>query len=100
MKKFGILLILIFLLSISATAETLTINSIDDANQEGVVIGVQSTTTSDLYAQDNLPLAEVKAFDTILLAETALETGDVNLVLGDKPVLDIYVADNTEYAKY
>ncbi len=98
MKKFGLILILIFLLSISGSAETLTVNTIEDANQSGVVVGLQSGTTSDLYAQVNLNDSEVKGYATILLAEAALENGDVNILLGDKPVLDVFVAEATEFA--
>lgn len=98
MKKFGLILILIFLLSISGSAKTLTIGTIADANQSGVVVGLQSGTTSDLYAQVNLNESEVIGYQTILLAEAALEIGDVNLLLGDKPVLDVFVAEATDYA--
>jgi len=45
-------------------------------------IGVQGQTTSDLYAADNLPNANVQAFDTMDLAIAALENGDVQFVLG------------------
>jgi len=37
-------------------------------------------------------------FDTILLAETALEVGDVHLIMGDKPVLDLYITTHSEFA--
>ena len=87
-----------FLLSVSGSAKTLTVNTIADANQSGVVVGLQSGTTSDLYAQVNLNDSEVVGYATILLAEAALEIGDVNILLGDKPVLDVFVAEATDYA--
>lgn len=80
------------------SAKTITISKIADANASGVEIGVQSGTTSDIYAEDNLPDATVKGYDTILLAESALETGDVDLIMGDKPVLDVWIATHSDYA--
>ena len=59
-------------------------------------IGVQGQTTSDLYAADNLPNANVQAFDTMDLAIAALENGDVQFVLGDLPTLAYYAVDNSD----
>ena len=47
-------------------------------------LGVQSGTTSDTYAAENLPNANVMGYDTIDLAVAALEQGDVDFVLGGK----------------
>ncbi|SVB33770.1 uncharacterized protein METZ01_LOCUS186624, partial [marine metagenome] len=56
-------------------------------------LGVQSGTTSDTYAADNLPNANVMGYDTIDLAIGALEQGDVDFVLGDLPTLKFYQTD-------
>ena len=57
-------------------------------------LGVQSGTTSDVYAADSLANAEVSGFDTIDLAIEALKQGDVDFVLGDLPTLKFYQADS------
>jgi ABC-type amino acid transport substrate-binding protein len=57
-------------------------------------LGVQSGTTSDTYAADELANADVSGFDTIDLAIEALKQGDVDFVLGDLPVLKFYEADS------
>ena len=64
------------------------------AGTEGYVIGVQSGTTADSYAADNLPNTTVMGYDTIDLAVAALEQGDVDFVLGDLPTLMFYQADS------
>ncbi|MHA2504596.1 MAG: transporter substrate-binding domain-containing protein, partial [Candidatus Kariarchaeaceae archaeon] len=92
------LLVALLALSVVGTASAVTITSVDDLNVEGMVIGVQTGTTSDLYAQDELDLATINGYDTILLAEQALEAGDVNVILGDKPVLDLYASDKEEWS--
>jgi ABC-type amino acid transport substrate-binding protein len=58
-------------------------------------LGVQSGTTSDTYAADNLPNANVMGYDSIDLAIAALELGDVDFVLGDLPTLKFYQADSS-----
>ena len=57
-------------------------------------LGVQSGTTSDVYAAESLANAEVSGFDTIDLAIEALKLGDVDFVLGDLPTLKFYQADS------
>ena len=57
-------------------------------------LGVQSGTTSDTYAAESLPNAQVSGFDTIDLAIEALKQGDVDFVLGDLPTLKFYQADS------
>ena len=57
-------------------------------------LGVQSGTTSDTYAAENLPNADVMGYDSIDLAIAALELGDVDFVLGDLPTLKFYQADS------
>ena len=57
-------------------------------------LGVQSGTTSDTYAAENLPNANVMGDDSIDLAVAALQQGDVDFVLGDLPTLKFYQADS------
>ncbi|MHA2254245.1 MAG: transporter substrate-binding domain-containing protein [Candidatus Kariarchaeaceae archaeon] len=100
MKKLliPILCVILLISSTGIVAKTITIDTIDDANADGVKIGVQSGTTSDLYAEDNLPKAEVLGYENILLALDALKIDDVHLVMGDKPVLLNWLEDETGYA--
>ncbi|MCH8906391.1 MAG: transporter substrate-binding domain-containing protein [Candidatus Heimdallarchaeota archaeon] len=84
--------------TISTSPLVVHINIVSDANVAGIKIGVQSGTTSDIYGTNELPHAEILGYDTILLAETALEIGDVHLIMGDKPVLDLYVSTHSAYA--
>ena len=98
MKKLKMTLILAILaLSVISSATAVTITSIDDVDVEGMVVGVQSGTTSDLYAQDNFQHAKINGYESILIAEQAFEAGDVNVIMGDKPVLDAYAKDKSEY---
>jgi len=59
-------------------------------------LGVQSATTSDTYAAESLPNAQVSGFDTIDLAIEALKQGDVDFVLGDLPTLKFYQAADSD----
>ena len=59
-------------------------------------LGVQSGTTSDVYAAESLANAEVSGFDTIDLAIEALKQGDVDFVLGDLPTLKFYQAADSD----
>jgi ABC-type amino acid transport substrate-binding protein len=63
------------------------------ASTGNYTLGVQSGTTSDTYAAENLPNANVMGYDSIDLAIAALEVGDVDFVLGDLPTLKFYQAD-------
>jgi len=57
-------------------------------------IGVQSGTTGEAYANDNLPDGStVVPFENILQAFQALQNGDVQGVVNDKPVTEAVVAD-------
>lgn len=91
-------MILAILLPTTTVAQTLQIVDVSDANVSGIKIGVQTGTTSDIYGINQLPLATIVGYDTILLAETALEIGDVHLIMGDKPVLDLYVSTRSDFA--
>jgi ABC-type amino acid transport substrate-binding protein len=81
---------------ILASVNSPEIEDVSDLNSDSIKIGVQSGTTSDLYAQENLPDAEVQGFDSFDLAIAALEAGDVHFVLGDLPVLAYYAVENPE----
>jgi polar amino acid transport system substrate-binding protein len=67
------------------------IGSIDDL-VDGVVVGVQSGTTGEAYAQDNVPGAEILSFENVGDLFVAMEAGQVDAILQDQPV-------NVEYAR-
>jgi polar amino acid transport system substrate-binding protein len=67
------------------------IASIDDL-VDGTVVGVQSGTTGEAYAQDNVPGAEIRSFEDVGDMLVALEAGTIDAVLQDLPV-------NAEYAR-
>ncbi len=66
-----------------------SITSVSDLNTAGTTIGVQSGTTSDLYANDNLAMATISAFEDFPSVITALNNGDVMYAMGDAPVLSL-----------
>ena len=67
------------------------ISGIDDLT-EGVVVGVQSGTTGEAYANDNVPGAEIRSFENTGDLFTAMEAGQVDAILQDQPV-------NVEHAR-
>lgn len=67
------------------------IGGIDDLTED-VVVGVQSGTTGEAYAQDNVPGAEIRSFENTGDLFTALEAGQVDAILQDQPV-------NVEHAR-
>lgn len=69
------------------------IASIDDL-VEGVAVGVQSGTTGEDYANDNVPGATVVSFEGGGDLFTALEAGSIDAILQDEPVNDTYAQDN------
>ena len=66
-----------------------SITDVSELNATGVKIGLQSGTTSDLYAQDNLVDATISAFGTFPEVVLALEDGNVQYIMGDAPVLEL-----------
>jgi len=66
-----------------------SISEVADLNVAGTTIGVQSGTTSDLYAQDNLGAATISAYDDFPSVIAALNNGDVHYAMGDAPVLSL-----------
>ncbi|MFP4148809.1 MAG: transporter substrate-binding domain-containing protein [Nitriliruptoraceae bacterium] len=61
------------------------ISSIDDL-AEGVTVGVQSGTTGEAYAEENVPGAEIRAYEGGGALFTALEAGQIDAILQDEPV--------------
>ncbi len=61
------------------------IASIDDLTEE-VSVGVQSGTTGEAYAEENVPGAELIAFEGGGDLFTALEAGQIDAILQDEPV--------------
>ncbi len=72
---------------------SVTISSAADLDDASIKIGLQSGTTSDLYAADNFA-AVVSGFSLFPDAIQALDNGDVHVVLTDLPVAEFYALDN------
>ncbi len=67
------------------------IAGIDDLTED-VTVGVQSGTTGEAYAQENVPGAEILSFENTGDLFVALEAEQVDAILQDQPV-------NVEYAR-
>jgi ABC-type amino acid transport substrate-binding protein len=67
------------------TANPESIDTIEDVNSSSINAGIQLGTTSDLYLDDTQ--AVQAPYETITLAVAALETGSVDVVLGDHATL-------------
>jgi branched-chain amino acid transport system substrate-binding protein len=65
------------------------ISDVSELNAAGVTIGVQSGTTSDLYADANLAMATTSAYEDFPSVIAALNNGDVMYAMGDAPVLSL-----------
>ena len=65
------------------------ISDVSELNAAGVTIGVQSGTTSDLYAADNLAMATTSGYEDFPSVIAALNNGDVMYAMGDAPVLSL-----------
>ena len=72
-----------------------SISGVADLNAAGVTVGVQSGTTSDIYANGDatndamLPDATVVGYEDFPTVIAALNNGDVMYALGDAPVLSL-----------
>ncbi len=66
-----------------------TISDVSDLNAAGTTIAVQSGTTSDLYANENLGMATISAFEDFPSVIAALNNGDAHYAMGDAPVLSL-----------
>ncbi len=62
-------------------------NSAADLNKAGISVGVQSGTTGEEWAKENLTQAETLAFDETTAAFAALAAGKVQAVCVDLPVI-------------
>jgi len=65
------------------------ISAVGDLNMAGTKIGLQSGTTSDLYAADNLAAATITAYEDFPSVIAGLNSGDVDYAMGDAPVLSL-----------
>ncbi|MFD0703574.1 amino acid ABC transporter substrate-binding protein [Slackia equolifaciens] len=61
------------------------------ADLSGKTIGGQSGTTGIDWAKENAPDAEIKTFDEYTAVLAALQSGQVEAVVMDKPVADYYI---------
>jgi branched-chain amino acid transport system substrate-binding protein len=68
-------------------AGSASISDVSDLNVAGTTIAVQSGTTSDLYAQDNLAMATIVAYDDFPSVTAAVSNGEADYAMGDSPVL-------------
>ena len=66
-----------------------SVSDVSSLNAAGTTIGVQSGTTSDLYANANLASATISAYEDFPSVITALNNGDVMYAMGDAPVLSL-----------
>ena len=64
-----------------------SISDVSELNAAGTTIAVQSGTTSDLYAQDNLAMATIVAYDDFPSVTAAVSNGEADYAMGDSPVL-------------
>jgi ABC-type amino acid transport substrate-binding protein len=62
----------------------------------GLRVGVQTGTTGDFYATDEVEGAEVVRFDETTLAFQALGQGDVDAVIADTPASAAIIANNPD----
>ncbi|MEX0705347.1 MAG: transporter substrate-binding domain-containing protein, partial [Nitriliruptoraceae bacterium] len=63
---------------------------------EGLTVGVQSGTTGEQYAEENVPGATVTAFENPGDLFTALQAGQLDAVLQDLPVNEEYAANTAD----
>ena len=63
------------------------INDPVDMNVDGTVVAVQTGTTSDLWANENLPLATILAYEDFPSVTAAISNGEAHYAMGDSPVL-------------
>ena len=67
--------------------EATAINDPVDMNVDGTVVAVQTGTTSDLWANENLPLATILAYEDFPSVTAAISNGEAHYAMGDSPVL-------------
>jgi len=62
----------------------------------GLRVGVQSGTTGDIWASENIPGVEMVRYDEITLAFQALANGDIDAIVNDGPTSADIIAKNPE----
>ncbi|MHA2248568.1 MAG: transporter substrate-binding domain-containing protein, partial [Candidatus Hodarchaeales archaeon] len=74
-----------------------TIDDVSDLNDTSITIGLLSGTTSDTYALEHLAGYDtrVNAYISFDLVVAAIEADDVDVILGDAPVLKFYESQIT-----
>ena len=68
-------------------AGSAAISDVSDLNAAGTTIALQSGTTSDLYATENLGAATIAAYDDFPSVIAAVNAGEADYAMGDSPVL-------------
>ena len=68
-------------------AGSAAISDVSELNAAGTTIAVQSGTTSDLYAQENLGDATIVAYEDFPSVTAAVGNGEADYAMGDSPVL-------------
>jgi len=63
------------------------ISDVSDLNAAGTKVAVQTGTTSDLYAAENLGMATIVAYDDFPSVTAAVGNGEADYAMGDAPVL-------------
>ncbi|MCE7736260.1 MAG: transporter substrate-binding domain-containing protein [Candidatus Heimdallarchaeota archaeon] len=76
------------------TDDGLNITTVADLNSASISVSVQTSTTGDIWAQANIPNADIKAYDTYDAQILALENKDVHLTVADFPVLAFFSSEN------
>ena len=71
-----------------------TVTSSDELNASGIDIAVQSGTTGEEWARENLPEATVKTLDDPIQAMTGVQQGLYDACCADEPVLSYLVTNS------
>lgn len=69
------------------TANPKNIDNVTDVDDSSVKVGIQTATTSQWYLEDEEYAADIVSYSTITLAIEALDSGAVDVVLGDLATL-------------
>lgn len=77
-----------------ATASTAERKSSEDLNAEGVKIAVQSGTTGEEWARENIPEATVVTLDDPIQCMTGVQQGLYDACVADEPVLSYLVKNS------
>lgn len=69
-------------------------STVEALNNEGMTIAVQSGTTGETWAQENIPKATIKPLDTVIDAMTGVQTGLYNACVTDLPVASYMITQS------